>query len=283
MSRQGNDPGLRPRDEERQHAFEGSRRSARDEPYHPRQSFGNPQFDETRGYGTGASGGDLRDDWQDRNGYAYENTRNARSRYAGEFGRHDNRFDRYPDSPQGLSSGEWRDQYRDSGLTAPRSGMRFDSDSPYGWQSLDAPHPQDFHHGARPDRFQEAERYATDVRYGRPDISAPQPRRQTPKGYVRSDARIEDDLCEHLYHANDVDVAEVSISVKNGTVSLQGSVPERRMKHRIEDICERCIGVTDVENRIRVAAPGDVNPSRGDLSTGRGTQTRKEGGNPAAH
>lgn len=76
--------------------------------------------------------------------------------------------------------------------------------------------------------------------------------RQTPKGYTRSDERIKDDVCGHLYHANDIDLSEVTIESKNGTVILEGTVPERRMKHRIEDIAEQCIGVNDVENRIRV-------------------------------
>lgn len=84
--------------------------------------------------------------------------------------------------------------------------------------------------------------------------------RKTPKGYIRSDERIRDDVCEHLYRSHDVDVGSVSVEVKGGTVTLEGSVPERRMKHRIEDICEQCIGVSDVENRIRV--------SRGESSQG---------------
>ena len=77
--------------------------------------------------------------------------------------------------------------------------------------------------------------------------------RQTPKGYTRSDERIRDDVCEHLYRNHDVDVANVSVEVKGGAVTLEGTVPDRRMKHRIEDICEQCIGVSDVENRIRVS------------------------------
>jgi hypothetical protein len=38
-------------------------------------------------------------------------------------------------------------------------------------------------------------------------------------------------------------------------------IPERRMKHRIEDIAAECVGVKDVDNRLRVApferAPAD--------------------------
>ena len=49
-----------------------------------------------------------------------------------------------------------------------------------------------------------------------------------------------------------IDAAEVSIEVKEGKVTLEGTVPERRMKHAIEDMAEACPGVSDVENRLRV-------------------------------
>ena len=75
---------------------------------------------------------------------------------------------------------------------------------------------------------------------------------RAPKGYTRSDERIRDDVCEQLYRANDVGVSEVTVETKNGTVTLEGTVSDRRMKHRIEDLCEQCIGVNDVDNRIRV-------------------------------
>lgn len=77
-------------------------------------------------------------------------------------------------------------------------------------------------------------------------------RGRTPKGYTRSDERIKDDVCEQLYRTPDIDVSEVTVEVRNGTVTLEGTVPDRRMKHRLEDLCEQCIGVQDVENRIRV-------------------------------
>ncbi|MGH8516527.1 MAG: BON domain-containing protein, partial [Panacagrimonas sp.] len=78
-------------------------------------------------------------------------------------------------------------------------------------------------------------------------------RGRTPKGYTRSDDRIKDDVCEQLYRTPDIDVSEVTVEARNGTVTLEGTVPDRRMKHRIEDLCEQCIGVQDVENRIRVS------------------------------
>lgn len=76
---------------------------------------------------------------------------------------------------------------------------------------------------------------------------------RAPKGYTRSDERVRDDVCERLYHAQEVDVSDVTVEARNGTITLEGTVPHRAMKHRIEDLCEHCIGVNDVDNRIRVA------------------------------
>jgi osmotically-inducible protein OsmY len=73
-----------------------------------------------------------------------------------------------------------------------------------------------------------------------------------PKGYQRSDERLKEDICERLMNAYYIDCSEVSIDVKGGKVSLEGSVPERYMKHSIEDIVDSCAGVTDIDNRVRV-------------------------------
>lgn len=76
--------------------------------------------------------------------------------------------------------------------------------------------------------------------------------RRGPKGYQRSDERIRDDICERLMYRDDLDVENVSIEVKEGRVRLDGEVPERRMKHEIEDVADGVFGVKDVENNIRV-------------------------------
>lgn len=76
--------------------------------------------------------------------------------------------------------------------------------------------------------------------------------RRGPKGYARSDARVFEDVCERLASDDTVDVSEVSVHVNDGRVMLEGEVPERYMKHRVEDIVDACWGVKDVENRIRV-------------------------------
>jgi len=89
------------------------------------------------------------------------------------------------------------------------------------------------------------------------------PRPRGPKGYTRTDERIREDICERLSHplgrfgASDLsnehlDVSDVSVQVQGGKVLLEGTVPERRMKHGIEDIVDACPGVQDIDNRIKV-------------------------------
>lgn len=82
---------------------------------------------------------------------------------------------------------------------------------------------------------------------------APQRQRRGPKNYKRSDERVHEDVCERLSHTQHIDARDVLVEVKDGTVSLIGSVPHRQMKYWIEDLVADCPGVTDVENKLRVA------------------------------
>lgn len=77
-----------------------------------------------------------------------------------------------------------------------------------------------------------------------------------PKQYTRSDSRVLEDVNERLTEDDDVDASEIEVTCESGVITLQGSVPERWMKHRAEDIAESCSGVKDVENRIRVLRQG---------------------------
>jgi hypothetical protein len=82
-------------------------------------------------------------------------------------------------------------------------------------------------------------------------------RRSAPKGYRRSDERIREDLCEHLMDIADIDSSDVSVEVREGCVVLEGTVPQRSMRYEIEDIAATTLGVTDVENHIRVPRQRD--------------------------
>ena len=74
-----------------------------------------------------------------------------------------------------------------------------------------------------------------------------------PKNYQRSDERIHEDACERLTRAHDVDASQIEVSVKDGEITLEGTVPERRMKHGAEDCLESVSGARQVHNRLRVA------------------------------
>ena len=76
--------------------------------------------------------------------------------------------------------------------------------------------------------------------------------RTGPKGYTRSDDRIREDISERLMMADSIDSSEVTVSVQEGRVTLEGTVPTRSMKHAIEDLADYTAGVQDVDNRIRV-------------------------------
>ena len=73
-----------------------------------------------------------------------------------------------------------------------------------------------------------------------------------PKGYQRSDERLREDISERLMEARYIDSSDVTVAVSGAKVVLEGTVPERRMKHAIEDLVDACPGVLDIENAIRV-------------------------------
>ena len=80
--------------------------------------------------------------------------------------------------------------------------------------------------------------------------------RRGPKNYRRADERIREDICEGLIGASHLDASEVSVDVTDGVVTLQGIVPERRMKYAIEDVAADCRGVREIDNHIRVVRGG---------------------------
>jgi hypothetical protein len=75
-----------------------------------------------------------------------------------------------------------------------------------------------------------------------------------PKGYKRSDSRIQEDAHEALTRDHDIDASEIEVSVKDGVITLSGAVPERKMKRLAEDCVETISGVIDVRNEISAAS-----------------------------
>lgn len=73
-----------------------------------------------------------------------------------------------------------------------------------------------------------------------------------PKGYRRSDESITEEICERLSDDPYIDASDIAVTSRDGRVVLEGSVDERPIKHRVEDIVADCAGVTAIRNELRV-------------------------------
>ena len=73
-----------------------------------------------------------------------------------------------------------------------------------------------------------------------------------PRNYVRPDARIMDDVCERLSYHPYVNACDVDVTVKNGEVTLSGTIDDRESKRLAEDVALDVAGVKDVHNELRV-------------------------------
>jgi hypothetical protein len=105
-----------------------------------------------------------------------------------------------------------------------------------------------------------------------------------PKNYTRSDERILEEINERLTDDDDLDATEISVRCSGGTITLEGTVEQRWMKHRAEDIADACSGVKEVDNRIQVipasASRSHAQPAGRTGKTAAGTQTT---GTPSQH
>ena len=73
-----------------------------------------------------------------------------------------------------------------------------------------------------------------------------------PRGYTRSDDRIEEDINDRLTDHPYIDASNIEVDVSNADVVLTGTVDRRHAKRLAEEVCENVSGVKNVENRIRV-------------------------------
>lgn len=91
-----------------------------------------------------------------------------------------------------------------------------------------------------------------------------------PVGYQRSDERLREMICESLAEDDELDASHIEVAVKQGEVTLSGSVEDRRAKRCAEDCACSISGVRDVQNQLRVtedrgspAKPGAIAQSLG--------------------
>lgn len=125
--------------------------------------------------------------------------------------------------------------------------------------------------------MQRSQPYRYGSQYGDSDNRGQSHRGHGPKNYTRSDDRIREDLNERLMDADDIDASDVSVEVKDGVVMLSGSVEQRWLKHRIEDMADDCIGVKDIRNEIRVQSRDDWPYDKPQVSGGMGGTASSQG------
>lgn len=99
-----------------------------------------------------------------------------------------------------------------------------------------------------------------------------------PKGYTRSDERIEEEVAQRLAEGY-LDSSEIEVTVKNGEVSLQGTVGSKDDRRLAEDLIEHCFGVKDVDNRLKVRRGKSGEDES--MSAGKESRVGKEGKTPA--
>lgn len=146
----------------------------------------------------------------------------------------------------GYESGgpDYREFRRDSGYGEARGQGRFGGEENRGWFERAADEVSSWFGDDDAQRRRERDAMSTGHR-GR-----------GPKGYVRSDDRIREDVCDRLSDDSLVDASDIEVAVMGSEVTLSGTVQGREERRRAEDCAERVLGVSHVQNNLRISQAG---------------------------
>lgn len=163
----------------------------------------------------------------------------------------------YGDAPQGKVGFRGQGREYPSGYGSPREGFAGGViEDGHGGPPDDEGFAPSFSRyrsglGAFGDRDPNDPDLREDRNIGQRERSGPH-RGRGPKGYRRSDERIHEDVCERLTEDRFIDASNVEVLVKDGEVTLSGTVASRGLKYRAEDLAALASGVTHVQNNLRV-------------------------------
>ncbi|MGZ3769939.1 MAG: BON domain-containing protein [Bdellovibrio sp.] len=73
-----------------------------------------------------------------------------------------------------------------------------------------------------------------------------------PKNYHRSDERIYEEICEILTLDPDIDASEIHVEVKDGLVTLSGTVETKTLKTYAKQAISNVFGVKEIRNEIKL-------------------------------
>lgn len=75
-----------------------------------------------------------------------------------------------------------------------------------------------------------------------------------PRGYQRRPERMYEELCDRLMEHPELDASDIEVRIDGTEVTLSGTVTERPAKRLAEDIADHIVGLTHVQNNLRVRA-----------------------------
>jgi hypothetical protein len=155
-------------------------------------------------------------------------------------------------------------------IGARRREPGYDIAPPYGGRASESPW------SGTQGGFTSGERYGSEYG-GRENFAG-----RGPKGYRRSDERVNEDVCERLTRHPAIDASGIEVRVENGEVTLSGTVNDRRSKRLAEDVVEDVSGVTDVKNELKVSqgATGRGADRESEVATAREGRGGREGRSP---
>lgn len=200
------------------------------------QSYGRSQ------YGSGSQ--NYRDDDYGRSGMDQSRQSYGGSYFGGGYGDM-GRNDYYGGSSYGRGGDSDRDRTRTSyyaGEGGRHRGRSFDRDNDRGFFDRMGDKIESWFGGDDDDRHRDNDRYGRSGGY----------RGHGPTNYKRSDERILEDACDRITHDPRVDGRNIEVTVKDGEVTLDGTVDSRAAKRRAEDCVDDISGVKHVQNNLRV-------------------------------
>lgn len=213
-------------------------------------------------------------DWErerqfdDRYTERFDRDSRGRSRREERFARPDVREDAFHDEEEflrGLEAAAGPSRYprdrRDLDYGYP-DGDPWDGDQRHAGSRL--PHPDEVRFGrSRPGHPYPGTPYYGQAGTARRGVDMRSLRRadhrgRGPKNYTRSDARILEDVNDILSDDGHIDASDIEVEVKDGEVTLSGTVSSRFAKRHAEDLAESASGVRNCQNNLRVVPGGPV-------------------------